>query len=307
MICAYCKEDKNSSKEHIISDSVLELFPECDLTIDSVRNRQYKADPVIKDVCSNCNNNRLSYIDGYAKHMISQYFAKAYEQDDTLEFEYEYDKLLKVLMKFTYNDLRSHKNDISFFDKGVLEFLLNKEKKDIGKHVTVLGGLWVNTSPMPEYIFGNLKLRWVNGSIFLDNSMIKNVDYHTGRVFYREENKQVVLKGLTMSYFFRFNSGLFVILFWDSEETRYDNEKFLQLSYPYTLIDPTSNSVILERCTHAYNCHQPHLIDVSWGIGMADATNGMVSTDINPIDIQKTLNEEWEKHEQEVRIKHKKE
>ena len=41
------------SREHIISCSILDLFPECFLTIDSARGKVYSADPIIKDVCEN--------------------------------------------------------------------------------------------------------------------------------------------------------------------------------------------------------------------------------------------------------------
>ncbi len=228
MICAYCKNETNCTKEHIISDSVLELFPECDLTIDSTRNKQYKSDPVIKDVCEVCNSKKLNYIDDYAKQFINQYFINTYELYDTLDFVYEYDKLLKVLLKYTYNDLRSHKKDTSLFDENIMDFLLNKEIKDLDKHITILGGLWVNPSIMPQFKMGNQKLMWVNGAVFLDNSIIRHFDYHTGMVYLRKDNKQLELNGLALSYFFKFNSGLFIILFWDSEENKLSNEKLLR-------------------------------------------------------------------------------
>ena len=76
MKCAYCGDEGRGTKEHIISHSVLELFPECDLTYDDMRNTVYKAEPMIKDVCAECNNKRLSYIDSYAKSFIQKYFVK---------------------------------------------------------------------------------------------------------------------------------------------------------------------------------------------------------------------------------------
>lgn len=66
MKCAYCSNEAKSTREHIISSSVLDLFPECFLTVDENRKKIYSADPVINDVCADCNNNKLSYIDNYA-------------------------------------------------------------------------------------------------------------------------------------------------------------------------------------------------------------------------------------------------
>lgn len=56
MSCAYCGERSDYTKEHIISSSVLDLFPECFATIDNARGKAYASDPVVKDVCSVCNN-----------------------------------------------------------------------------------------------------------------------------------------------------------------------------------------------------------------------------------------------------------
>ena len=70
MSCAYCGERSDYTKEHIISSSVLDLFPECFATIDNARGKAYASDPVVKDVCSVCNNQKLSYIDNYARGII---------------------------------------------------------------------------------------------------------------------------------------------------------------------------------------------------------------------------------------------
>ncbi|MEJ8555328.1 hypothetical protein [Tepidibacter sp. Z1-5] len=306
IICAYCKKEKDKTKEHIISDSVLQLFPECDLTYDEIRKKHYKADPIIKDVCSDCNNTKLSYIDEYAKNIISKYFIDEYDASDSLEFEYKYDEFLKVLMKYTYNDLRSHNDDVSIFDKESINFLLDKSQKKLNKCISIFGGLCVNTSPVPEFVFGNKKIQWSKNPTFLENSIILNYNYDTGQVMLRDNLKQMEIKGLKLSYFYKFNSGLFVILFWENEEIQKQNEQILSLSYPYKLLSSDDDKVLLERCTHAYNCHIPNLIDVTWGIGIADSTNGMVRTDISPIQIQKDWNKGWNKHEHEIRLKHTK-
>ncbi|HOJ10731.1 MAG TPA: hypothetical protein PK733_09080 [Clostridiales bacterium] len=70
---------------------------------------------MVKDVCANCNNNRISYIDSYAKEIIFDYFVRKYEKDDVLDFTYDYTLLQKMLLKYAFNDLRSHKDDTSFF------------------------------------------------------------------------------------------------------------------------------------------------------------------------------------------------
>ena len=112
MECAYCKMETKGTREHIISSGILDLFPECYITFDSARNVIHEADPIIKDVCSNCNNNRISYIDSYAKKFIGQYFTRKYNEDDIVEIEYDYTMIQKVLLKYAFNDMRSH-NDVT--------------------------------------------------------------------------------------------------------------------------------------------------------------------------------------------------
>ena len=70
MICAYCGKEAKGTKEHIISSGILGLFPECFATIDGERSIVHQGDPMVKDVCADCNNNGISYIDSYAKEFI---------------------------------------------------------------------------------------------------------------------------------------------------------------------------------------------------------------------------------------------
>lgn len=76
MKCAYCGNEAKGTKEHIISCSILDLFPECYITFDNARHTSHESDPMVKDVCAVCNNQRISYIDSYAKDFIAQYFTK---------------------------------------------------------------------------------------------------------------------------------------------------------------------------------------------------------------------------------------
>lgn len=115
MKCAYCGKEAKGTKEHIISCSVLDLFPECYITYDETRQAIHQADPMVKDVCADCNNKKISYIDSYAKEFIGRYFVENYNEDEQLEIEYNYVMLQKMLLKYAFNDMRSKKDDCSFF------------------------------------------------------------------------------------------------------------------------------------------------------------------------------------------------
>lgn len=265
MKCAYCGDEGQGTKEHIISHSVLELFPECDLTYDDMRNTVYKAEPMIKDVCAECNNKRLSYIDSYAKSFIQKYFVRSYNEEVVVEIEYDYAMIQKMLLKYAFNDMRSRKQDCSFFDKDIRHFLLDASNNLPLENLTILCGLAVNVSPVPEEIFGNLRLRWCKDPIFFSNSTVRHIDYATGQVYLNENNEIQNFDGLRFSYAFRFNSAQFLLLCWEKESDKIDmNNIILQHQYPYHILQAHEHSAKLPLCTDEVNYHQFNHIHIQW-------------------------------------------
>lgn len=184
MKCAYCGREARGTKEHIISSGILDLFPECYLTFDEKRGVIHQGDPMIKNVCADCNNNKISYIDSYAKNFIGRYFVKNYGEDKQVKIEYDYTMIQKVLLKYAFNDLRSRRDDISYFDEELLQYLMNESDRAPKEYISVLAGLAVNVSPAPDFMFGNLKLRWCKNPVFYENSTIRHINYETGQVYW---------------------------------------------------------------------------------------------------------------------------
>lgn len=307
MKCAYCGKEAKATKEHIISSSVLDLFPECFLTIDEKRNVVHMSDPMVGDVCSDCNNNKISYIDSYAKQLIGQYFIQKYGHDDIVNFEYDYTMLQKMLLKYAFNDLRAHHDDTSFFDKDTVDFLLNEEDTTPKREVTILAGLAINTSPVPEYMFGNMKLRWCKSPILLANSMVTHIDYETGQIFLRDHMETENFKGLALSYIFRFHSGQFILLCWDKQSPKIeDNLTIMKLQYPYTMLAESGSPTMLSRCTSEMTYHRFQLVDVNWGHGIMDEISAMrrlASEHYN--STMEELNNLWQQEEKRLANKHR--
>lgn len=280
MICAYCGKEAKGTKEHIISSGILGLFPECFATIDGERGVVHQGDPMVKDVCADCNNNRISYIDSYAKDFIEKYFLVKYKKDDKLSVDYKYVMLQKMCLKYAFNDLRARKKDTSFFDDEVKNFLLNERKNSPMRNITILAGLAVNTSPAPDFVFGNRKLRWGDSPLFLSNSIVSNIDYNTGHVSLREEMEKEEFENSALSYVFRFNSLQLVMLCWDrdiKDDVLNRNNVILKYQYPYSILNNSGNS-ILSRCTSEATYHYEKLIDVTWGQGLMDEISYMRGT-----------------------------
>lgn len=306
--CAYCGKEAKGTREHIISSGILDLFPECFLTINDTTGTVYEADPVIKDVCSDCNNSKLTYIDSYAKSIVEKYFLEKYDKDKKLEFTYNHNMMQKVLLKYAYNDLRAHKQDTSFFDEEILSYLLREQDSKSKKNVVILGGLAVNTSPAPDYLFGNQKLKWSRNPALLSNSIIMNLDYHTGEIILREDCEKEKIEELLLSYVFRFNSGQFILLCFDkniSDDRLEMIKTFLRIQYPYTVLTE-EGEIELSRCTSETTYHIIGLIDVSWGQELADASSELRGL-ANPEGREwfEKMTAEWEQYEKTLAQEHK--
>ena len=308
MICAYCKKESQPTKEHIISSGILDLFPECFLTLDNNRGKIHLGDPMIKDVCSDCNNNRLTYIDSYAKRFIKQYFVKKYRADDKLNINFDYTLIQKMLLKYMFNDMRSKKDNTDFFDKEILQFLTNENETYSLTNVTILAGLAVNTSPAHDFMFGNQKIRWFKSPVFLSNSIIEYIDYATGQVVLRDPLEIQSFEHLAISYYFRFNSGQFLIMCWDKNipnEILNTNETIIKCQYPYSILS-NSNTALLSRCTSENTYHINNLIDVSWGQGLFDEISTMRNMAIpESKELFEKITNEWEIEERKLAEEHK--
>ena len=307
MKCAYCGNEAKGTKEHIISSGILGLFPECFATIDGERKVVHQGDPMVKDVCADCNNNKISYIDSYAKAFIEKYFIRKYAKDEILKIEYDYSMIQKMCLKYAFNDLRSRKKDTSFFSEEIIGFLLNENETESLRNVTVLAGLAVNTSPMPDYVFGNMKLRWSDSPMFCSNSIAMNVDYDTGKITLRDKMEVQDFKNTALSYVFRFNSLQMLLLCWDKEISDADlmkNKIVLEHQYPYKILEPSGNSK-LSRCTSEATYHHEKIIDVTWGQSIMDEISFMRGTFTE--EYQKYMSfveSEWSKEEKHLAEEH---
>lgn len=307
MICAYCGKEAKGTKEHIISSGILGLFPECFATIDGERKMVHQGDPMVKDVCADCNYNKISYIDSYAKAFIETYFIKKYSKDDILNIEYDFSLIQKMCLKYAFNDLRSRRKDTSFFSEEIIEFLLDESKNEPLRNVTILAGLAVNTSPMPDYVFGNMKLRWSDSPMLCENSIAINVDYTTGKITLRDKMEVQKFKNSALSYVFRFNSLQLLLLCWDKDISDTDlkeNLIILEHQYPYALLDASGHSA-LSRCTSEVTYHHEKIIDVTWGQSIMDEMSFMRGTFTE--EYQKYMSfveDEWTKEEKRLAEEH---
>ena len=132
-------------------------------------------------------------------------------------------------------------------------------------NITVMCGLAVNVSPVPDSMFGNMKLRWCKSPFLYSNSTIRHIDYNTGEVFLNEDIKKEEFPDLRLSYAFRFNSVQLLLFCWDKESTSIEqNNIVLECQYPYHLLKKGEKQAILPVCTDELNYHRFDHIHVKW-------------------------------------------
>jgi len=131
-LCAYCQKDKKLTKEHIWQKCIIKRMPELELKFLDSRKLVTNSELVITDVCSDCNNNKLSPLDSYFCELYDKYFFKYIEDKSNLKFKYNYNLLLRSLLKITYNSSRTKSRINNDFTK-YKDFILtgNENREDV--------------------------------------------------------------------------------------------------------------------------------------------------------------------------------
>ncbi|WP_162789361.1 hypothetical protein [Flavobacterium fluviale] len=79
---------------------------------------------VVSDVCSKCNNEKLSKLDSYFCSLYDKSFKDFHEEKKQFIFEYNYDLLLRNLLKIIYNSSRTINSEDNYFEN-FKHFILN--------------------------------------------------------------------------------------------------------------------------------------------------------------------------------------
>lgn len=104
--CAYCGGVGNLSREHIFPNGIIQRFNEELISYNDKTDVTFKGDLVIKDVCGSCNNGVLSGSDNYLCSVYDQYMSLAILPGKDVTLIYEYDQLLRSLLKISFNSAR---------------------------------------------------------------------------------------------------------------------------------------------------------------------------------------------------------
>jgi hypothetical protein len=110
--CAYCDEACKQTREHVIPDWYNDTPGEAETFSARAPLTHLKGDLIVKDVCGKCNSGVLSDLDAYGKELYERYFATPVYEGEIVTFDYDGDRLLRWLLKLSYNSARAQNADI---------------------------------------------------------------------------------------------------------------------------------------------------------------------------------------------------
>lgn len=112
-VCAYCFQTNKLTKEHVIPDWYIRLNrSEDDVCFSERAPKKFVPEMVVRDVCESCNNLHLSRLDAYGKELYEKHFKSYVFKDQSVQFTYDYQRLLKWLIKCSYNSARANNADL---------------------------------------------------------------------------------------------------------------------------------------------------------------------------------------------------
>lgn len=266
--CAYCDiplTKKIKTKEHIIPDGLIRLFPEQNITFTS--NKAYKDNEgaTISDVCKTCNNGFLSVLDTYGEDIIKKFFMKKFKKSDELEIKFDFNKLSRWLLKIVYNHERVEKHSTTWFKRNI-KYICGKEEKC--DRISIFAGLHVDMNPMTEENGLYLPLSIGDDLKFYDAGILP---FSAFGIEMKNERKPLKFNEIYKSYSFRFASAKFILILWKNEYTEENTkiiENLIEKLFPYKNIK--SENLKLQRVDSAYLSEYSNLIIGNVGLSYMD-------------------------------------
>lgn len=132
--CAYCGSGDNLTNEHVFPDCFQKTFEPITPTRTPTGEKAILTALEIHDVCDRCNNGPLSRLDTYLCELNDLYFSKIVHPGDCIRFRYDFDALLRMLLKIGYNVARARKWPLGHW-KDAVQYILGNSPCPEGFHV----------------------------------------------------------------------------------------------------------------------------------------------------------------------------
>src|SRR5216684_242093 len=104
-VCAYCGSKTGLSNEHLFPKFLHERSEGSMISVarTAAGDKAVGGELKIGDVCKRCNNGPLSSLDNYVSDLHDQYFKSIVHSGDRVDFRFDFERLLRWLLKTGYN------------------------------------------------------------------------------------------------------------------------------------------------------------------------------------------------------------
>lgn len=112
-LCEYCGESRIMTREHIIPKWYYDYLPSPDDRgfNDRARSKISNHELVVRDVCGLCNSGALSELDNFGKELFKTELSHPVFADTSRSVTTDREKLIRWLLKVSYNAARANKSD----------------------------------------------------------------------------------------------------------------------------------------------------------------------------------------------------
>ena len=173
--CAYCDREFGNglkrSAEHIFPQTLLDLYPEQDVSFTPERVFKDNKGLTIADVCNECNNGKLSELDNYGGNLIREQFYNEIDyalKDSFVTATFDYEMFSKWIIKISYNYLRSRKVECSFVEHYKTWIL---GELAVIPYFDIFLGFHMNMSPLSEECYNYQPLSIIENPKLLGMSL----------------------------------------------------------------------------------------------------------------------------------------
>ncbi|MCG7867004.1 MAG: hypothetical protein JAY74_11625 [Candidatus Thiodiazotropha taylori] len=135
-LCAYCRADTTLTKEHVWPSCFLDRMGREYAHYSPRSGKVHGADYVVRDVCSECNNKRLTPLDSYFCELFNSQLSEPKGAQESVELKYDYDLLCRALLKISYNTARSAGSETEPFEP-FIKYVLTGEDRPYGLSLVV--------------------------------------------------------------------------------------------------------------------------------------------------------------------------
>lgn len=132
--CAYCGQVAELTNEHVFPDCFQKTFEPITPTKTPTGEKAILSALEIHDVCARCNNGPLSRLDTYLCELNDLYFSKVVRAGDRIRFQYDFDLLLRMLLKIGYNVGRARKWPLGHWEEAT-QYILGNTPCPAGFHI----------------------------------------------------------------------------------------------------------------------------------------------------------------------------